>query len=577
MPSDSLHAKHPAGQPILALDGSDFLGMADAAHTWLRHHMHTVNTLNVYPVPDGDTGTNMVLTMQAACKAASEASAGAAAGIGVIAQALAGGAVRGARGNSGVILSQILRGFAESSRHVTMLDSPHFAAAMRQAKETAYKGVLKPVEGTILTVIREAAEASGHAAAINPDLRFILEATLSKAQQALASTPDLLPVLKQAGVVDAGGQGLVYVLEGMVKYLRGEALVMSEQEPAATTPMFQPNLEAFGDEWGYDIQYLVYGDNLDENAIRQRLQELGGDSVVVGRAGAVIKVHVHGDDPGPFVTFGASLGHLDDIVLENMTLQTLRRKGEWSEPMPAIDLSLADATEPCGPECLGIVTVVAGDGLRRVFESLGVCAIVSGGQTMNPSTEELLKAAERLPHEDVIVLPNNKNIILAAKQAASLVAEQRAEGRATKRLHVVETRSVPQGIAAMLGYSSTATVEENLRAMARSAQTVRTGEITTAVRQATFDGVDVQPGDIIGLIEGQLQCKGDNPDAVVMEVLAQMDPDGDAEIFTLFYGEPVTAAAASALREEIEAAYPDHTIELLPGNQPHYHYVISVE
>ena len=577
MPSDSLHAKHPAGQPILALDGSDLLGMAGAGHTWLRHHMHTVNTLNVYPVPDGDTGTNMVLTMQAACKAASEASAGASAGAGVIAQALAGGAVRGARGNSGVILSQILRGFAESSRNVTALDSPHFAAAMRQAKETAYKGVLKPVEGTILTVIRLAAEASGHAAAINPDLRFILEATLSKAQQALASTPDLLPVLKLAGVVDAGGQGLVYVLEGMVKYLRGEALVVSEQESVTTTPMFQPNLEAFGDEWGYDIQYLVYGDNLDEDAIRQRLLELGGDSVVVGRAGAVIKVHVHGDDPGPFVTFGASLGHLDDIVLENMTLQTLRRKGEWSEPVPAIDLSLADTTEPYGPECLGIVTVVAGDGLRKVFESLGVCAFVSGGQTMNPSTGELLQAAERLPHEDVIVLPNNRNIILAAKQAAALVAEQRAEGRATKRLHVVETRSMPQGIAAMLGYSSAATVEENLRAMTRSAQTVRTGEITTAVRQATFDGVDVQPGDIIGLIEGQLQCKGDNPDAVVMEVLAQMDPDGGAEIFTLFYGEPVTAAAASALCEEIEAAYPDHTIDLLPGGQPHYHYLISVE
>ncbi len=551
--------------------------MAVAGHTWLRHHMHTVNTLNVYPVPDGDTGTNMVLTMQAACKAAGEASdgasAGAPAGAGVIAQALAGGAVRGARGNSGVILSQILRGFAESMRNVTTIDSRHFAASMRQAKETAYKGVLKPVEGTILTVIREAAEASGHAAAINPDLRFIFEATLSKAQQALASTPDLLPVLKQAGVVDAGGQGLVYVLEGMVKYLRGEALVVSEQELVATTPMFQPNLEALGDEWGYDIQYLVYGANLDENAIRQRLQELGGASVVVGRAGAVVKVHVHGDDPGPFVTFGASLGHLDDIVLENMTLQTLRRKGEWSEPVPAIDLSAADSTETYGTECPGIVTVVAGDGLRKVFESLGVCAFVAGGQTMNPSTEELLQAAERLPHEDVIVLPNNKNIILAAKQAAVLLAE----GRATKRLHVVETRSMPQGIAAMLGYSPAATVEENLRAMTRSAQTVRTGEITTAVRQATFDGVDVQPGDIIGLIEGQLQCKGDNPDAVVMEVLVQMDPDGDAEIFTLFYGDQVTAAAASALGEEIEAAYPDHTIELLPGGQPHYHYLISVE
>ncbi len=555
--------------------------MTAAGLAWLRHHMHTVNTLNVYPVPDGDTGTNMVLTMQAACKAAEEAAGEGAPGVqppaGMVAQALAGGAVRGARGNSGVILSQILRGFAESSRQLATIDGKQFAAAMRQARETAYKGVLKPVEGTILTVIREAAEASGHAAAINGDLRFILETTLAKAQQALASTPDLLPVLKQAGVVDAGGQGLVFLLEGMVKHLRGEALVPSEQEYAAAAPAIQPNLEAFGDEWGYDIQYLVYDANLDESTIRQRLLEMGGDSVVVGRAGSVIKVHVHGEDPGPFVSFGASLGHLDDIVLENMTLQTLRRKGEWSEPVPSIDTAAPGMLAARDSECPGIVAVVSGDGLRKVFESLGVCAFVSGGQTMNPSTEELLRAAERLPVEDVIILPNNKNIILAAKQAAGLVAEQHPEGQGGKRLHVVETRSMPQGIAAMLGYNAAATVEENLRAMTRSAQAVRTGEITTAVREASFDGIHVQPGDIIGLVEGQLRCKGEDPDSVVMQVLGQMDPEGAAEVFTLFYGDPVSADEAGALYETVQAAYPSCTVELLPGGQPHYHYLISVE
>ena len=562
MPEDTVPAKHPLGQPVSAIDGSDLIQLAGAAYAWLKQHTQIVNALNVFPVPDGDTGTNMVLTMQAACKAATESKSDA---IEVVTQALAHGAVRGARGNSGVILSQILRGWAESLRGQRTMDVAHFAAAMRQGKETAYKGVMKPVEGTMLTVIREAAEATGHAAAISTDLRFVLETGLARAQQALANTPNLLPVLRQAGVVDAGGQGLVYVLEGMVRHLRGEQTQESGQPGAATAPAVTPtpNLAALEqDEWGYDIQYLVYNESVDENAVRRRLVEMGGESVVVGRAGTVIKVHVHSADPGPFLTYGASLGHLDDIVLENMTLQTLRRKGEWNEDAPAAKSGDYDG------DCAAIVAVVSGEGLRKVFASLGVCALVAGGQTMNPSTEELLHAAERLPQDDVIILPNNKNVILAAKQAATL---------ADKRLHVLETRSIPEGIAAMLGFSPAVGPEQNLKAMARSARHVRSGEVTTAVREAQFDGVQVHPGDIIGLIDDELVCRGQTPDEVVSQLLALMNAGSEAEIFTFYYGEMIAEAEAQGLHDQLEAVWPDHTIEFLPGGQPHYHYLIAVE
>ncbi len=567
MPEDSVNVKHPPGQPLPSIDGSDLFHMAGAAYAWLKQHTQIVNALNVFPVPDGDTGTNMVLTMQAAWKAAAEAKSES---IDAVAQALAHGAVRGARGNSGVILSQILRGWAESLRGQRDMDVAHFAAAMRQGKDTAYKGVMKPVEGTMLTVIREAAEATGHAAAIATDLRFVWDTTLTRAQQALANTPNLLPVLKQAGVVDAGGQGLVYVLEGMAKYLRGEHLLAPDQaapsQPTASLPA--PDLAALAqDEWGYDIQYLVYNAAVDEAAVRQRLMEMGGDSVVVGRAGSVLKVHVHSGDPGPFLTYGASLGHLDDIVLENMTLQTLRRKGEWTEDEPpAEDAGAADGD--FSADCAAIVTVVSGEGLRKVFESLGVCALVSGGQTMNPSTEELLHAAERLPQDDVIILPNNKNVILAAKQAATL---------ADKRLYVLETRSIPEGIAAMLGFNPAVGVEQNLKAMSRAAKHVRSGEVTTAVREAQFDGVLVQPGDIIGLVDDELVCRGQTPAEVVNQLLTLMDPDGEAEIFTFYYGEMVTATEAQALRQQLETMRSDQILEFLPGGQPHYHYLLAVE
>ena len=567
--TDSITTKHPLGEAVTHIDGDDLHQMFGTGFDWLKQHSNIVNALNVFPVPDGDTGTNMVLTMQSAWNKSAERSGNE---VGDVAQAYSQGALRGARGNSGVILSQILRGFSEQLEDTPTMDAKQFAAAMQQATKTAYKGVMKPVEGTILTVVREAAAASGHAAAISSDLRFVFDTTLLKAKQALDNTPNLLPVLKQAGVVDAGGQGLYYILEGMAKYLHGEALAAPEQITVdvqqEATP--QPDLGVFlEDEWGYDIQYLVFGDDLDEDEIRGQLLKMGGDSVVVGRAGNMVKVHVHNPDPGPFISYGASLGHLDDIVLENMTLQTLRRKGEWQEDGPVTHAApdLPTITRELG-DCAGIVAVASGEGLRKVFESMGVCAVVVGGQTMNPSTDDLLQAAERLPHEHVIILPNNKNIILAARQAAQI---------SEKHIHVIETRSVPDGISAMWGYNAENGVEQNVAAMTAAFQGTISAEVTTAVRDVELDGIDVKEGDLIGIVDGKLRCRGHNLNDLVQQILEQLDSEDESEIFTLYYGETVTKDDANTLLERLEPLFPEHEIESLYGGQPHYHYLISVE
>jgi len=566
----NIATKHPPGEVVMHLDGADLHQMFGAGLDWLRQNSQIVNALNVFPVPDGDTGTNMVLTMQSAWKRAEEHPSLEA---GEVAQSFAQGAIRGARGNSGVILSQILRGFSEHLADSSTIDVEEFAAAMRQATQTAYKGVLKPVEGTILTVVREMADASSHAAAISPDLRFVFETTLLKGKQALDNTPNLLPVLKQAGVVDAGGQGLYCIMEGMNKYLGGEAMAPTAQiqvaQPQEIAP--QPDLAIFvEDEWGYDIQYLIYGDKLDEDEIRDELLAMGGDSVVVGSAGNVVKVHVHNEDPGPFITYGASLGHLDDIVLENMTVQTLRRQGTWQEDGPQTKsiVSYTSDAQKNLKDCPGIVAVASGDGLVKVFESLGVCVIVVGGQTMNPSTEDLLKAAESLPHEKVIILPNNKNIILAARQAAEISG---------KDVHVLETRSVPEGIAAMFGFNAVATVEQNIHSMMAAYRDISTAEITRSVRDVTLDGIEVNEGDLIGIINGQLSCKSDNLAELVKQVLEGMDPDEESEVFTLYYGEPVEETEAERLLANLKPMFPQHEFEMLSGGQPHYHYLISAE
>lgn len=563
--------QHPPHKPLLQFAAEDWKALMGAGLSRLKEHSQIVNALNVFPVPDGDTGTNMVLTMQAAWKEASQRISNS---VDEVAQAFAQGAIRGARGNSGVILSQILRGMAEylQQKEAEVIDAQALAGALQQGKETAYKGVITPVEGTILTVIREAADAAKHAAALNSDLRFVLEATLTKAKQAVEDTPNLLPVLKKAGVVDAGGQGLYYLLEGMYQLLYGAPIPMPDQ--MATTmapPTTQPDLEALGEEeWGYDIQFLIYGEHLDEQEIRRTLLEMGGESVVVGQSGPIVKVHVHSEDPGPFLSYGASLGYLDDIVLENMTLQTMRRKGEWDEQrmQPVTAPTAAGVPITAEAACNPIVAVAAGEGLARIFQSLGVCAIVRGGQTMNPSIDDLLQAADSLPQDEIIILPNNKNVILAAQQAAQL---------STKQIHVLPTRTMPEGIAAMLAYHPEANVDRNLAGMQAAVEAVHTIEITTAVRDAHFDDVQVAEGDMIVLADGQLVSKGDDYLALILDALAKIDPDEEYELLSLYFGQAVSADEAQQLAAALQAKLPDYEVEVHEGGQPHYDYLIAVE
>jgi DAK2 domain fusion protein YloV len=556
--------KHPVEIPVTALDGEDLQAMLYAARANLGLHRDFINELNVFPVPDGDTGTNMLLTMDAACEEIAPLSRPT---VGSLLQRAAHGALMGARGNSGVILSQILRGMARVLDNKALCTAFDLAEALREGTDTAYKGVSKPVEGTILTVVRRASEAAGKAASVDQDLRFVLERVVYAAAEAVAETPSLLPILAKAGVVDAGGQGLYVILEGMLRCLRGEQVIAATQEET------EAQLAGFADEWGYDIQYLILGRDLDEEFIRRRLAELGGQSIVVGSGDGVIKVHVHSNDPGPILSLGASLGHLDDIVVENMTLQTLRRRSARSQATssaPVVSLASSPVAElPANSSEgeIGIVAVVPGPGFRRLFESLGVSAIVPGGQTMNPSTQELLDAIEQVPNQEILVLPNNGNIILAAQQAQAL---------SRKRVRIVPSRTLPQGISALLAFNPQVGLEENARNMEAALRAVETGEITIAIRDAEFDGLRVSAGDVIGLHNNALSARGDSVSAVMDQLLAQMRA-AEAEVITIYYGQPVTREEAEAMADRVRAAYPNQEVELIDGGQPHYHYILSVE
>ncbi len=549
-------ANSPAEQappgPIRFCDGRGLKRLMGAGLAWLERHQQAINALNVYPVPDGDTGTNMLLTMQSAYR---EIQASPEEEVDVIAQKVAHGALMGARGNSGVILSQIFRGFARSLEGIDKFDTVQFAAAMREAATTAYKGVIKPVEGTILTVTREAAEAAVAGAASSEDLTQVLKQVVSAARESVARTPTLLAVLAEAGVVDAGGQGLFVILEGMLRYARGERLTL-DGELAAAMDLQSLHLD-HEEGYGYDIQFIIHGDGLQVEEIRAKIASLGDCALVVGDSRAV-KVHVHSPEPGTPLNYGASLGSLSRVIVENMQEQYqefILSKAQRPSPPP---------TPPSG---IGTVIVAPGPGLMSVFESLGASAVVSGGQTMNPSTEELLQAVEAVPSQDVIVLPNNKNILLAAEQTKEL---------SEKHVQVVPTITIPQGISALLALNYQADLETNARIMTEAAEIIKTIEITTAVRSVQINGIQVHEGEVIGLIDGKLKVKGEESGEVIRQALVAMDAQ-DYEIITIYFGETVTEEQARAMADEISDLYPDQEIEVIDGGQPHYHYILSVE
>jgi DAK2 domain fusion protein YloV len=535
----------------LGTDGQGFKQLVKAALAWLRHHQEAINVLNVYPVPDGDTGTNMVLTMQAAWTEIEDTPER---NVGQVAHHMSQGALMGARGNSGVILSQIWRGFARSLDGKKVYRAQDLAAACREAAATAYRGVVKPVEGTILTVARAVADAATQAVEETEDLILILERMVFAAHEAVTLTPSLLPVLEEAGVVDAGGQGLFIILEGMLRHLRGEPIAEDVQLTEGVDLIAQ-ELEPGAAGYGYDVQFLIVGQDLDVDIVRQRIADMGECPLVVGDP-TMIKVHVHVPDPGIPVSYGASLGSLRDVVVEDMQAQYQDFIVERQFPSP-----------PAPSQEIGIVAVAMGDGLARVFQSLGVNAVVHGGQTMNPSTQDLLEACESLPAKQVILLPNNSNVILAAEQAHML---------SDKPIAVVPSRSIPQGVAALLATNYQADFETNVAAMTSAMEEVETGEVTTATRSATINGVEVTEGEIIGLHNDELKVTGKTVEEVARTLLKGMDT-ARREIITLYYGESVGEAEAGALADLLQQDWPDQEIEVVAGGQPHYHYILSVE
>jgi DAK2 domain fusion protein YloV len=544
--------KHETGDPIWTCDGQGLKRLLEAGTAWLDRHMEAINSLNVFPVPDGDTGTNMLLTMQAALEEIANSPEHS---VSAIAHTAAHGALMGARGNSGVILSQILRGVARSIDGKDEFNASDFASAMKEGTATAYKGVIKPVEGTILTVVREAAEAAVTAVAEEEDLHLVLEQVVNEAKESVAKTPSLLPVLAEAGVVDAGGQGLFIIMEGMLRYIRGETVEVAFAMETAVD-LHVPS----EDEYGYDVQFIIQGQDLKLEQIRDTIAAMGESTLVVGDS-TTIKVHIHTEEPGTPLNYGASMGSLSKITVENM--QEQYQEFILSQAQTSATPSVT-SEEICN---IATVVVAQGPGLVRVFESLGASAVVPGGQTMNPSTEELLKAAEGIQTDQVIILPNNSNIILAAQQAQKL---------SEKNIRIVPTRTIPQGVSALLAFNYQADLDANARAMEQAAGEVQTGEITIATRSVQLNGVDVKEGEAIGLLNDNLVASDRSPEQVIEEVLRQMKAE-EYEIITIYYGENATQKEAEALATQISQDYPEQEIELVNGGQPHYIYILSAE
>lgn len=570
MTQNSLSDAPPIDRKWLQCNGQQLRKMAHAGLLWLEKNHEMVNALNVFPVPDGDTGTNMLLTMRSAYKQIQDNSTN---HVGKMAGDLSYGALMGARGNSGVILSQIWRGLAKSLKGKETFNADDMADALQQAADTAYGGVMKPVEGTILTVIRAGAEEAAGAVLITKDLRFLLARVLERCEQALEKTPDLLPVLKQAGVVDSGGQGLVFILEGMLRYAKGElslepvvTTAVASAAAAAVPAQAQAIPEGGVLENPYDVQFILMGKNLNVAEVRQRIDAMGDSTVVVGDE-TTIKVHIHVKNPGDPLSYGISLGHITDVVVENMQMQMEEIVRGLSTAVSNNGLSAPSTTTAVEPGQIGVIAVAPGRGLASIFQSLGVAYVVNGGQTNNPSTEEIFQAIQDVPTDKVIILPNNKNIFLASEAARDL---------SPKHVKVVTTRTIPQGFNAMLSHNPDGDLEEVAAAMSNSIEQVATGEITRATRSVTLDGVEVNEGEIIGLVNGRLCASGPTLEGVLEQVLAAMEMD-QRELLSLYYGQDVTIEESDRLAGQIQTLYPNAEVEVLPGGQAHYFYILGAE
>jgi DAK2 domain fusion protein YloV len=555
-PENVARLEHFKSKPI---DGQALKKLVESGLAWLKANQATVNALNVFPVPDGDTGTNMVLTMQAAYAEIENLGQR---HIGQMAQAVSQGALMGARGNSGVILSQIWRGFARSLHDLQVMDGPAMVKAFADARDTAYKGVVRPVEGTILTVIKDIAAAAELALAKTQDPYDILEMIIPAADISVQHTPELLPVLKQAGVVDSGGKGLFYLLEGMLRYMHGEPL----DSPLATIqPLAAMNLEnsLTAIEPGQDYEVVVDfkpNQTLEMQKFYADLEDIG-TSIQLGEGDGMYRMHIHVTTENRYqpIEYVMSIGTITKVAMENLLAQ-MDDIGRAAE-RDCIELT------PIEPGQIAVVAVSPGKGISRVFASLGVAAIVEGGQTMNPSTQEILNAFENLPTDKVIILPNNKNIILASQAAKEVTV---------KNVHIVPSRTIPQGMAAMMQLNLDGDLTQVVEKMNKALEDVITGEITIATRTVEIDGVSVEKDQVIALMNGKLVVSTNTIDSAVLVFLEKASAK-DFELITLFYGQDLPINEANRIVDLIRATYPSLEIELQDGGQPHYQFIISVE
>ena len=529
-----------------------------------------INELNVFPVPDGDTGTNMTLTIMSAAK---EVKAIENPDMLSTAKAISSGSLRGARGNSGVILSQLLRGFTKEIRDYEEIDVSVLARACERATATAYKAVMKPKEGTILTVAKGISQKAGELAETTEDLEVFLPEVIRHAEDVLAQTPELLPVLKEAGVVDSGGQGLVEILHGAYDAFSGKEIDYSAIDAGEGTKMVKPSQQAEADiKFGYCTEFIIMTDkpftSKDETEFKGYLESIG-DSIVCVADDDIVKIHVHTNDPGLAIQKALTYGQLSRMKIDNMReehQEKLIRDAEKVAKQQAQAAELKKKKEARKP--VGFITVSIGEGMNEIFRELGVDYIIEGGQTMNPSTDDMLTAIDHVNADHIFIFPNNKNIILAANQAQSLTKD--------KDIIVIPTKTVPQGITAVINYMPEADVDTNIDAMNEGIAHVKTGQVTYAVRDTHIDDKEIHEGDIMGIGDEGILSVCQSVEEAAREMLALM-VDEDAELISLYYGQDVTAEDAEKLAQAVEEQYPDVDVDLHSGGQPNYYYVLSVE
>ncbi|AMC01394.1 dihydroxyacetone kinase [Aerococcus viridans] len=555
------------------LDVEAFISMLEVGGNRLSENAEYVNSLNVFPVPDGDTGTNMNLTYTSGIERVIKQHSDT---VGEVGEDLAKGLLMGARGNSGVILSQLFRGFAKVIEGKTTIEAQDLANAFQRGIDTAVKAVMKPVEGTILTVARDSAAAGMQKAEQTDDIIEVMTAVLEEAQTSLENTPNLLPVLKEVGVVDSGGQGLVYIYHGFLESLTGESIPVKSADPNKANVTELAHQENFFNtshsvasediQFGYCTEIMVkigegetVTDEFDYDTFRNHLDGIG-DSLLVVSDDEIVKVHVHTETPGEVMNYGQKFGSLVKIKVDNMRLQhddILDGKGSTqTESAPAVERTN-----------LAIIAVAAGEGIENLFKDLGVKSIISGGQTMNPSTNDILDAINKANADNVIILPNNKNIIMAANQAVE-VSEIPAA--------VVETKYISQGLTAMLGYNPDGTLEDNKAAMVAEMANVNSGQVTVAVRDTTVDGLEIHKDHFMGIIDGKIVSEDADLVKETINMINQMI-DEDKELVTLIFGEETDQATAELIAEAVEEANEDIEVEIVDGGQPVYHFLASVE